>query len=315
MTIYHIDMSIAWPDLAVLELLVAVSEHGSLSSAARAIGMAQPNASRSLTRLERSLGVILLDRRPGGSRLTVEGAVVVDWARPALESARDLMSAAESLQSQRRSKVMVAASMTVAEYLMPGWLSDLKRADPDLSVTLSVHNSDQVFDLVADGSVDVGFVETPRLPAGLHRLKVGADRLAVVVPPEHPWAAAGKTLTPQELASTALVVREKGSGTRSTLDRALKDYRPVPPTLELSSNAAVRVSVTAGAGPAVLSIFAVRSWLESGALVEVPVAQLPLERRMHAVWKGPRILSGPAGDLVTAAGRRERSAREPAHVK
>ncbi|WP_283559942.1 LysR family transcriptional regulator [Paenarthrobacter sp. PH39-S1] len=308
-------MSMNWPDLAVLELLVAVSECGSLSSAARAVGMAQPNASRSLARLERSLGVILIDRRPGGSRLTVEGAVVVDWARPALDSARELMSAAEALQTQRLSRLKVAASMTVAEYLMPGWLATLKRSDPDLSVTLSVQNSSRVFELIAQGAADVGFVESPRLATGLHRLIVATDRLVVVVAPDHPWASARNGVTPQELASTALVVREPGSGTRNTLDRALKAYGPVPPTMELSSNAAVRLSVAAGAGAAVLSIFAVRPWLESGALVEVPVPGLSLERRMHAVWKGPRMLEGPAGDLVTAAARRERGGRKPGAPK
>lgn len=79
------------PDL-LLELLVSVSEHGSLGAGARAVGMAQPNASRAVARFERTSGVRLLRRSPRGSTLTAEGALVVDWARIVLDAADRLVS-------------------------------------------------------------------------------------------------------------------------------------------------------------------------------------------------------------------------------
>jgi len=290
-----------WPDLAVLELLVAVSEHGSLSAGARAVGMAQPNASRALAAWEKSLGVRLLERSPRGSRLTADGDVVVDWAGAVLGAARELHTAIAALRRDQNSHLTVAASLTVAEYLIPLWLTRLRREHPSLDVALLVHNSSEVFDLVASGRAAVGFVESPGVPHSLRRSAVSHDRLVVVVSPEHPWARRKRPLGAAELAATPLVVREPGSGTRTTLDEALAGYRRAEPILELSSNAAVRVAVTSGAGPAVLSELAVGAAVRAGDLVAVPVSGLELVRTLHAVWTDAASLLPAAADLVGIA--------------
>ncbi|MGA0567547.1 LysR family transcriptional regulator [Rathayibacter sp. KR2-224] len=292
-----------WPDLAVLELLVAVSEHGSLSAAARAVGMAQPNASRAIAAWEKSLGVRLLERSPRGSHLTAEGDVVVDWASAVLDDARALHTAIAALRRDRNSHLTVAASLTVAEYLIPVWLTRLRREHPSLDVGLLVQNSSEVFDLVGSGRAAVGFVESPRVPRTLRRIAVSHDRLVVVVAPEHPWAKRRRPLGAAELAATHLVTREPGSGTRNTLDDALAGYRRADPVLELSSNAAVRVAVVSGAGPAVLSELAVASAVRSGELVEVPLSGLELVRTLHAVWTDAAALHPAAADLVAIARR------------
>ncbi|NVM99911.1 LysR substrate-binding domain-containing protein [Arthrobacter sp. SDTb3-6] len=299
-------MTWTWPDLASLELFTAVAEEGSLSAGARRVGMAQPNASRAMARLEQQLGVALLDRRTGGSRPTAAGAELLRDGQAVLLAARALLDRAGALGTERRGHLRVGASLTVAEYLMPGWLTAFKRIHPDVQVELDVENSGHIFGQVAQGHADVGFVESPNIPAGLRRLVVAADRLAVVVAPDHAWARRGTPLAAADLAAAPLVVREPGSGTRLALERALDRALPgrgqLRPALELRSNAAVRIAVAAGAGAAVLSDFAVRTAVERGELVEVPVAGLRLERRIRAVWKGARVLDGMPGELVTLAG-------------
>ncbi|MEP7333152.1 MAG: LysR substrate-binding domain-containing protein, partial [Terracoccus sp.] len=126
-------------------------------------------------------------------------------------------------------------------------------------------------------------------------------RLVVVVTPDHPWARRRRPLTPGELAATSLVEREPGSGTRTTLDDALSAHDRAQPLLELSSGAAIRASVLAGVGPAVISTLAVADQVNAGTLRIVPVDGLSLERRLRAVWRPPRRLDGPAGELVTIA--------------
>ncbi|GAA2466159.1 LysR family transcriptional regulator [Agromyces soli] len=301
-----------WPDLAVLELLVAVAEYGGLGAAARAVGMAQPNASRAIARLEAELGLDLVTRHPRGSRLTPAGAAVADWARRVLDDARELMTASAALRADRDAHLDVAASLTVAEYLAPAWLARLRRARPELEVQLRVANSAEVFALVASGSCELGFVETPRVPTGLRSVTVADDRLAVVVAPDHPWARR-RLLTPAELAATPLVVREGGSGTRATLAAALErlgipEHELAAPSLELGSNAAVRVSAAAGAGPAVLSELAVAGWITRGDLVEVPVDGLELRRRLRAVRRANARPSDAAAELVAIARRSSRPA-------
>lgn len=294
-------MTTRWPDLAALELFVAVAREGSLSAGARCVGMAQPNASRAMTRLERELGVALFDRRTSGSHLTAAGGQLLAEARAVVEGARGLLLSAVRLGEETRGQLTLGASRTVAEYLMPGWLTALKERDPDLRIALVVDNSRHIYEEITHDRIDVGFVESPNVPAGLRRLVVAADRLAVVVAPKHPWARRRPPLTASELASAELVARESGSGTRTALDRALRGHSQAKPAMELGSNAAVCLAVAAGAGAAVLSEFAVRAQVERGELVEVPVADLSLTRRIRAVWKGTRGLPGPAGELVNVA--------------
>ncbi|KGN39283.1 LysR family transcriptional regulator [Knoellia subterranea] len=290
-----------WPDLGVLELLTAVGSTGSLGAAARQVGMAQPNASRALRGLERDLGLSLVHRSPRGSRLTTHGLLVVEWAAAVLEPALRFGLACDSLRSHARGRLGVAASRTIAEYAVPQWLSTLREESPEVQVMLHVMNSAEVCDAVQEGTSDLGFIEAPRAPRGLRSTVVGRDRLLVVVAPAHPWARRRRPLTAAELAQTPLVLREPGSGTRETLEARLAPLELAPPALELGSNDSIRISVASGAGATVLSELAVRQALAAGTLVEVPVADLDLERRFRAVWSGPAAVRGPASDLVRIA--------------
>ncbi|QXW01334.1 LysR family transcriptional regulator [Rhodococcus globerulus] len=291
-------MSRRFPDLNDLELLVGVDDHGSLSAASRIVDMAQPNASRTIKKLERQLGVILLRRSTTGSTLTPQGTVIAHWARQVLTGANQLIDVAEGLQVERSAELTVAASMTVAEHLMPGWLGSFRQLHTDVKIHLQVHNSTHVFERIADGSCDVGFVESPTIPTGLNNIMVARDSLVVVVDAAHPWARRRKALTVAELASTPLLVREPGSGTRTTLDVALQEYDRATPLLELGSGAAIRTSVLGGVGPSVMSTLAVADQVASGELRTLAVDGLNLDRVLRAVWRGPRQLGGPAGELV-----------------
>lgn len=276
-----------WPDLEALGLLVAVADAGGIGAAARALNLAQPNASRAMSALEARLGVRLLIRHPRGSRLTPEAEALVERARVVLEAADAFVSEAARCNAELRSHLDVAASMTIAEHLLPAWLATARRETPGLEVRVAVRNSEQVFDEVASGRCALGFVETPSIRRGLRSRPVAVDRLVVVVAPGHPWAARGE-ISEAELAGTALIVRERGSGTRTTLDRALSRYDPIRPALELGSNASVLASVLTGAGPAVLSELAVASHLLRGEVAQVRVEGLAVERQLRAVWRDAR---------------------------
>lgn len=293
------------PDLESLRLLALVGERGSLGKAAAELGIAQPSASKRMSTLERRLGLALLDRTRRGSTLTPAGRVVCGWAERVLKEVDGLMTGAEALRTERNAELKVAASMTIAEHLAPRWIGELKQSRPRLYVGLRVTNSDTVVELVRAGEVDVGFIESPAAPAGLTTRRVAVDRLAVVVSPTHPWARRRRALTTAELVTAPLVVRERGSGTRETVDRALlrAGAGQVVPLVELGSAAAVRAAVIAGTGPAAMSVLAVAADLAEGRLVEVTVEGLDLRRTLRAVWPGGRRLSGPVADLVAAATR------------
>ncbi|MGZ0712660.1 LysR family transcriptional regulator (plasmid) [Coraliomargarita sp. W4R53] len=293
-------MSERWQDLLVVELLVGVAKHGSVSASAQSLGIAQPNASRAIMHFERTRGVRLINRSPRGSTLTEAGTTLVGAGRDLLESMRIVQSAIDQLTAAHQAQLRVGASMTIAEFLTPLWLAQLRAQHPESVVALTVSNSAHVIEMLEAGKCDVGFVETPTVPRRLGQTIVARDRLVVVVSPAHAWARR-TFIDADELARTPLIAREQGSGTRTTLDDSLSNLTPANPLIVLNSTAAVRVSVLSGAGPAVLSELSVRSWIASGELVEVPVKHIRLERVLRAVWVGPNPLEGVAADLVGIA--------------
>lgn len=294
------------PDLGALELLLAVARLGSLGAAAREVGITQPAASSRIRSMERQLGVALVDRSPRGSRLTDAGALVTDWARRVVEAAEAFDAGAQALRDRRDSRLRVAASMTIAEYLLPGWLIALRTRRPDTAVSLLAGNSAVVAERLLGGEADLGFVEGLSVPGGLDSVVIAHDRLIVVTAPEHPWVRRRRgAVSAQELAATPLILREKGSGTRQVLDAALGS--PAVPLIELSSTTAVKAAAVSGAGPAVLSELAVGDELALRRLVRVPVEGVALARALRAVWPTGHRPAGPARDLLSLT----RSASRP----
>lgn len=178
------------PELGALELLLAVARHGSLGRAAAELGISQPAASARIQGVERQLGVPLLERSPRGSRPTPAGQLVIGWARQVVEAAEALDAGISALREDRDARLRVVASLTVAEYLMPGWLLALAAARPQTVVTLRTANSAAVAERLLAGEADLGFVEGPRTPAGLTGTVVATDRLVVVVSPATPGPGA-----------------------------------------------------------------------------------------------------------------------------
>jgi len=290
------------PDLDSLALLLEVAATGSLGRAAAAHGLSQPAVSARVQAVERLVGFPLLVRGARGSTLTPQGALLADWARGVLGAAAVLDAGIASLRGDLDARLRVAASLTVAEHLLPGWLVRLAAARPDTAVSLTASNSADVAVAVLDGQVELGFVEGPDLPGGMQEQVVGADRLVVVVPPGHPWSRRRRAVEATELAATRLVQREPTSGTRTALEHALAGLGPLAaPLLELSTSSGVRAAVAAGAGPAVLSDLAVSEDLAAGRLVQVPLRGVDLRRQLRAVWPVGQRPGGPARDLLAIA--------------
>ncbi|OBG24190.1 LysR family transcriptional regulator [Mycobacterium sp. 852002-51057_SCH5723018] len=303
-------LSAHMPDLSALEIFLAIARTGSIGAAGREFGLTQQAASARLASIEAQTGVVLVVRTPRGSQLTAAGVVVAEWADRLLDVAQHVDAGLASLRSERRRRVRVAASLTIAEQLMPRWLVSLQVAARRLGasspeIIMTATNSDHAIAAVHDGTADLGFIETPYLPKGLHTRVVGHDELVLVVAADHKWAHRQRPLSAAELSRTPLVSREPGSGTRDALTaalrRALGETAPqAHPALELSSAAAVRAAVIAGAGPAVMSRLTVADDLAIGRLRTVAVPELNLSRRLRAIWVGGRTPpAGAARDLLT----------------
>ena len=326
--------------LALLELLVATDRHGSISAAARALGVSQPSASAGMRRLERHLGLELVARSTRGARLTETGRATATWAREVVEASDRFETSVAALREAPSARIRLAASLTIAEYLAPRWLATLAAsasasaasasaasagtapgaaappgrpgtaggpaaADalaPD--VELLVRNSRNVMELVLADQADLGFIESSSLQRGLRSRTLARDELLVVVAPTHPWASRRRrTATVDELLGGGLVVRERGSGTRETLEKALVAAGArLPEHLPyLGSTASLKTAVQYGGAVAVLSRLTVADDLARGTLVEIQVPGLDLSRRLRMVWKDGTELSAAARRIAAVA--------------
>ncbi len=293
------------PELASFEIFLAIAQTGSLGAAARELGLTQQAVSKRLAAMEAHTGVTLAVRTTRGSQLTPAGLIVSEWAARLLEVAQEIDAGLGSLRKEGRERIRVAASQTIAEQLMPHWLLALqdaakRRGTTALQVILTATNSDHAIAAVRDGTADLGFVENPGPPTGLGSRVVGHDDLVVVVPPGHKWTRRPSPVTARELAETPLVTREPRSGIRDSLTVALRqvlgeDMVQASPVLELSSAAAMRAAVLAGAGPAALSRLAIADDLAVGRLRAISIPGLDLRRQLRAIWVGGRV--PPAGAI------------------
>lgn len=306
--LYHQGVNI--PELAELELLDAVARSGSLSAAARELGVSQQAVSSRLRGMERRLGLPLMTRSPGGAAPTPEGETLLSAAREVLAAARRLGETVDGLRGSRSRTLSVAASQTIAAHLLPGWVlamrrGQIERGSAPAESELRTGNSAEVIRLVRAGTADLGFIESPVVPSGLGIRRLRTDRMSLVVAPEHPWAERAGGVALVELAGTALVAREVGSGTREAYEvavRARLGREPVGPAVVLSTEAAVRSAVAGGLGPAVLSELTVADDLRLGRVREVALLGEPITRPLAVIWRGSeRDLFGAARELVEAA--------------
>jgi len=273
------------PDLETLRLLESINRTGSLRRAAENAGVTQQAVSARIRLAERRLERALVHSSRSGSELTTDGKLVIEWAKPLLEAADDFSSSVRALRN--KADICLAASQSISEQLLPGWMDALRQAPDAPTVRLISGSSADVIKRVRGHVATLGFIETPEVPDDLASQRIRNDPLAVVVSPDHPWAGRGRPIPPAELARTPLICDDKASG-RCTLELALHaagvDDDLVAPAALMTGTGAIAGAAASGIAPAVVSRALVRPHLESGALAEVEIEGIQLYRPFTMVW-------------------------------
>jgi len=295
-------LSARMPELTDLQVIAAIAKAGSLGGAGRELGLSQQAVSARLRSMESRVGVRLVARSARGSTFTPAGALVAEWAEQLLDVASRLDAGLAALRAGARGRLTIAASLTIAENLLPGWLVAMRttaqrNGTVAPQVTFTATDSDGVIAAVRAGQADLGFIETPSQLKGLRSRAVMRDELVVVVPPEHRWARRSRPLTIAELNRTPLVSRKLGwwhlLGNVDDAVNPVHNDTVDSESLEFGSAASVRAAVLAGAGPAVMSRLAVSDDLAQGRLCAIPVDDVDWRRTFRAIWVGER--TPPAG--------------------
>ena len=267
----------------------AVARLGSVSRAASELHLTQPAVSIQLKLLEESAGAPLLEREGRGVRLSAAGEVMADYAARILDLWRE---AGDEMAAQRGvfSGTLRVGAVTTAEYLLPPLLVAFAALNPDVKVKLRVGNRDEIVSMLGGQEVDIAIMGRP--PGELKTTAVAFAKhpMAFLAAPQHPLMSQRK-ITLADLAGANLLVRERGSGTRTTLERLHKDAGvPLRIGSEMSSNEAIKQMCAAGFGAAFLSLHTCGLELEAGLLALLPMAGNPLEREWFAMHLATRRL-------------------------
>src|SRR5712691_7698517 len=254
-------------DLRRLEVFAKVAELGSFSRAADALSLTQPTVSEHVRALEDELGVQLLDRLGRGASTTRAGQLLFGYAQRILTLSREARQAIDQFQGRLSGELIVGGSTIPGEYVLPALIGQFKAKQADISLVLLIGDSRQVSEWVEEGRVEIGVVGARPAQRTLDARELMADELVVVVPAEHPWARRD-TVTLSEVQREPMVVRERGSGSRAALERALDEngtslaaFRIVG---EMGSTQAIKQAVRARLGISLISRRAVEDECRAG---------------------------------------------------
>lgn len=279
--------------LEQLRIFVGVAEREHMTRAAEALNVTQSAASAAVAALEARYGVALFHRVGRGIELTEAGRVLLHEARAVLGCAANAQSALAEFGGLKRGTLRLVGSHTIVGYWLPRHLAAFRQRHPQIAVGLAIGNTEQAAKRVLEGSAELAFVEGTIDEPLLDRCPVASDRLVLVG--RTPVACVDEAW----LRNARWLVREPGSGTRSTFEETLRRKGLDPSALDvamtLPSNESVRTAVEAGAGVAVLPELAVAWALKTGVLHVLP---LELPARSFVVLRHKERYRSKAADAL-----------------
>src|SRR6185437_8574399 len=257
-----------------LRLFAAVVDEGGFTRAAARLNLSQPAISKSLTELERQLHVALLDRSGRSIRLTDAGRALYARARELFGIEQVAEQELRELRGLKRGVLRIAASTTIATYVLPSVLGRFHLRHPRVRIQTGSANTRAVLRMLLESRVDLALVEGPVSDPRVEIRPWRDDELVVIAAPGHPLVGQ-QPITPARLVPELILVREPGSGTRAVSRRALARHGiHLANTMRVGGTEAIKQAVAAGLGLAMVSRAAAADQLALGKLTILAVTGL-----------------------------------------
>jgi DNA-binding transcriptional LysR family regulator len=274
-----------------LKVFRVSAEELSFTHAAEKLFLTQPAVTMQIKNLEDELHLRLFDRTGQRLALTPAGRILQDYATRIAALCVDAEQALAALRGETVGRLALAASTTIAQYLLPALAGAFIREHPGVELDIMSANTAGAVAALVEGRVRLALIEGP---AGRTDVKTEAfidDRLPLIAPPGHEWAEAG-AIDAAKLANAPLILRERGSGTREVVERALRKaglvFKKLRVVMELDSTEAVKSAVRAGLGVGFVSEWALSREIALGMLKEISVKNLDIRRDFLFVYpRGP----------------------------
>lgn len=265
-----------------LRSFVAVAETGGFTRAARSLRMSQPAVSTHVKELETNLSTRLFESVGGRTRLTRSGESALGEARRILENVRSLQSAVGESEKVVKGPLVLGASTTPGNYLLPPLMARFERKHPAARTGLVLGTTGRIFDRLLSGQVDLGFVGLPPSDPSLEGKPFRTDEIVVFAAADHRLSRR-REIAPAELARERFIVREADSATRRLGDAWFQRHGLRPDVMEVGSPETVKRVVSAGLGVGLLSRIALEWEIRDRHLIELKVPGFPFKRELYVV--------------------------------
>ena len=255
-----------------LQVFHTVARLLSFTKAAEELHMTQPAVTFQVRQLEEQFNTRLFDRTHNRISLTDAGKRVYECAERIFELYSEMDNSVRELTGDISGVLILGASTTVAEYMLPALLGDFKEKNPEVTIRLKVANTDGIVTMVENNAIDLGVVEAPVNNKNLVVEKCRMDQLVVIVPPGHSLANE-QSISLEKLIQYPFICREEGSGTREVMIDHMNDEglntTDLNVAMELGSLEAIKGAVEAGMGVSILSRATISKELKLGSLVAI----------------------------------------------
>lgn len=273
-------------NLSQIRAFVMVVECGSFSAAARQMSVSQPAVTMQIQALEADLGVTLFDRAYRRVDLTEAGEALLPHARAVLAEIEAAREGLTRLADTVTGRLMLVASTTPGQYLLPRLLGSFLAANPGVTVSLAVADTAEVIEAVAAGEAHLGMSGAVLKGVRVEFEPLGDDDVTVICPPTHRFSGK-RRVSLEEATREPFIMREEGSGTRQVVEEALRaagvDPQDLHVVTELGTSEAIVSAVEGGMGLAVVSTLVARKALELGTVSLAAVEGFPLSRPLYVV--------------------------------
>ena len=279
--------------LRQLQVFEKVASRLSYSRAAEELYLSQPAVSMQVKQLEENVGLPLFEQMGKKIFLTEAGRELLRYARSIAQQLAEMEAVLDEMKGLGQGKLTLSVVNT-ANYFTPRLLAKFCRRHPNINVILQVANRDAVLKQLADNSTDLAIMGRPPDGLDISAEPFMDNPLAVIAAPSHPLARL-KRVKFAQLAKETFLSREKGSGTRSAMERIFAQHRIKPHiSMEMETNEAIKQAVQAGMGLGILSLHSIELELETGRLAMLNVEYFPLLRHWFVAHRSTKRLSSAA---------------------
>jgi DNA-binding transcriptional LysR family regulator len=286
-----------------LQVFMAVAKHLNFTRAADELFMSQPAVTFQIKQLEELYSARLFERRHGNVSLTPAGELVYSYAEKIMALSDEMETRLAESSGEMRGPLLIGASLTIAEYLLPDLLSEFNALYPQVRACLIVANSETVERRVAEHTLDLGLTEAPSRLAGVASDICGKDELVVICAPDYPLAG-NASITAKILVDYEYISREPGSGTRKVTESYFRKQKIEPELLkiqmELGSSEALKAVVRQGLGFAIVSRLLVEQDVENSLLLAMPLKPA-LKRDFNLIYPQERFKTRVASTFIDFA--------------